>query len=66
MERLDGYDALSGDDTQQLLYRILSSEQQKQLEIKRQLDFSLLGPGPRALPRQRLLPEGVRSARRSA
>ncbi len=45
MERLDGYDPLSGDDTQQLLYRILSSEQQKQLEIKRQLDFSHSVPG---------------------
>jgi twitching motility protein PilT len=45
MERLEGYDPLSGDDTQQLLYRILSSEQQKQLEIKRQLDFSHSVPG---------------------
>jgi twitching motility protein PilT len=45
MERLDGYEPLSGDDTQQLLYRILSSEQQKQLEIKRQLDFSHSVPG---------------------
>src|SRR5213083_946332 len=40
VERLDGFDALSPEETQQLLYRILSSEQQKQLEIKRQLDFS--------------------------
>jgi twitching motility protein PilT len=45
MERLDDYDPLSGEDTQQLLYRILSSEQQKQLEIKRQLDFSHSVPG---------------------
>jgi twitching motility protein PilT len=45
MERLEGYDQLSGEDTQQLLYRILSSEQQKQLEIKRQLDFSHSVPG---------------------
>ena len=34
----------------------LTTEQQKQLEIDRQLDFSYGVPGPRALPRQRLLP----------
>jgi twitching motility protein PilT len=45
VERLEGFDSLTPDDTQQLLYRILSSEQQKQLEIKRQLDFSHSIPG---------------------
>jgi twitching motility protein PilT len=45
MERLEGFDLLSSEDTQQLLYRILSSEQQKQLEIKRQLDLSHSIPG---------------------
>jgi twitching motility protein PilT len=45
VERLDDYEPLSPEDTQQLLYRILSSEQQKQLEIKRQLDFSHSVPG---------------------
>src|SRR5437867_132958 len=45
VERLEGYDALTPEDTQQLLYRILSSEQQKQLELKRQLDFSHSMPG---------------------
>jgi twitching motility protein PilT len=45
LERLDGYEALTSEDTQQLLYRILSSERQKQLEIKRQLDFSHSIPG---------------------
>jgi twitching motility protein PilT len=45
MERLEGFDQLSSEDTQQLLYRILSSEQQKQLEIKRQLDLSHSIPG---------------------
>jgi twitching motility protein PilT len=45
LERLDGYDSLTSEDTQQLLYRILSSERQKQLEIKRQLDFSHAIPG---------------------
>ena len=45
VQRLAGYDALSPEDTQQLLYRILSSEQQKQFEIKRQLDFSHSIPG---------------------
>src|SRR5437588_9913848 len=45
LERLEGFDPLSADETQQLLYRILSSEQQKQLELKRQLDFSHSMPG---------------------
>src|SRR5215208_4748733 len=45
VERLHGFDTLTPEDTQQLLYRILSSEQQKQLEIKRQLDFSHSIPG---------------------
>src|SRR5205814_4658055 len=45
IERLDSYEPLSGEDTQQLLYRILSSERQKHLEIKRQLDFSHSIPG---------------------
>jgi twitching motility protein PilT len=45
VERLEDYDPFTSEDTQQLLYRILSSEQQKQLEIKRQLDFSHSVPG---------------------
>jgi len=45
LERLEGYEPLTGEDTQQLLYRILSSEQQKTLEIKRQIDFSHSIPG---------------------
>src|SRR6266542_2667575 len=45
VQRLEGYDSLTSEDTQQLLYRILSSEQQKQLELKRQLDFSYSIPG---------------------
>ena len=45
VERLGGFDNLTPEDTQQLLYRILTSEQQKQLEIKRQLDFSHSIPG---------------------
>ncbi len=45
LERLEGIEPLTGDDTRQLLYRILSTEQQKQLEIKRQLDFSHSIPG---------------------
>jgi twitching motility protein PilT len=45
LERLEGYPRLSPDDTQQLLYRILSTEQQKQLEIKRQIDTSHSMPG---------------------
>src|SRR5213596_1150872 len=45
VERLDGFDALTPEETQELLYRILSSEQQKQFELKRQLDFSHSIPG---------------------
>jgi twitching motility protein PilT len=43
--RAEGYDALSADDTRTLLYRILSSEQQKNFELKRQLDFAYSMPG---------------------
>src|SRR6266487_376827 len=45
VERVDEYAPLSPDETQELLYRILSSEQQKDLAIKRQLDFSHSIPG---------------------
>jgi twitching motility protein PilT len=43
--RVAGVDPFSPDDTRSLLYRILSSEQQKQFEIKRQLDFAYSLPG---------------------
>src|SRR5262245_60044784 len=42
---LEGYDELSSEDTREMLYRILSTEQQKFLEIGRQLDFSHSVPG---------------------
>jgi len=45
VERLGDYEAFDSETTQQLLYRILSSEQQKNLELKRQLDFSHSIPG---------------------
>jgi twitching motility protein PilT len=45
VERLEGFDALTAEETQQLLYRILSSEQQKNFELARQLDFSYSLPG---------------------
>jgi twitching motility protein PilT len=45
LERLEDVQRLSHEDTQRLLYRVLSTEQQKQLEIKRQLDFSYSIPG---------------------
>src|SRR5213595_815373 len=45
VQRLDGYDSLDAEETQQLLYRILSSEQQKNFELNRQLDFSYSMPG---------------------
>jgi twitching motility protein PilT len=45
LERLEQFPRLSPDDTQRLLYRILSSEQQKHLEINRQIDVSYSLPG---------------------
>jgi twitching motility protein PilT len=45
IEPLESVPALSADDLQQLLYRILSSEQQKHLEIKRQIDLAYSVPG---------------------
>jgi twitching motility protein PilT len=45
LERLEQFPRLSADDTQRLLYRILSSEQQKHLEINRQIDVSYSLPG---------------------
>ena len=44
LERLE-MQPLSPDDTQQLLYRILSTEQQKQLEINRSIDMAHSIPG---------------------
>src|ERR687897_3304080 len=45
LQRLNDVARLSADDSQRLLYRILSTEQQKQLEIKRQIDLSYSIPG---------------------
>ena len=45
LEPVEGYPPLSAEDTRDLLYRILSTEQQKHLEIKRQLDFAHSIPG---------------------
>src|SRR4051812_45915471 len=38
--RMEGYAVLSPEDTRQLLYRVMSTEQQKQLEIDRQVDMA--------------------------
>ncbi len=45
LERLEGFPELTTEDTRQLLYRMISSEQQKRLEIERQLDLSYSMPG---------------------
>jgi twitching motility protein PilT len=45
LERLPDYEKLDADQTRDLIYRIVSTEQQKQLETKRQLDFSHSVPG---------------------
>jgi twitching motility protein PilT len=43
--RAAGYETFTPDDTRSLLYRILSSEQQKIFELRRQLDFAYALPG---------------------
>src|SRR5687767_275419 len=45
VERLDEIESLTREDTQMLLYQILSSEQQKNFELNRQLDFAHGVPG---------------------
>src|ERR671919_170782 len=45
LERLEEFARLTPEDTQRMLYRILSTEQQKQFEIKRQIDISYSIPG---------------------
>ena len=45
IQRADGYETFTADDTRSLLYRVLTSEQQKQFELKRQLDFAYALPG---------------------
>src|SRR5213592_1702818 len=45
INRAEGYEPFTADDTRALLYRILSSEQQKNFELKRQLDFAYAMPG---------------------
>jgi twitching motility protein PilT len=45
LERLEHFPRLVPDDSQRLLYRILSTEQQKHLEINRQIDVSYSIPG---------------------
>src|SRR5436305_14626214 len=45
LERLPDTDGLELDGIRTIIYRILSTEQQKVLETKRQLDFSYSLPG---------------------
>ena len=45
LERLADFARLTPEHTQQMLYRILSTEQQKQFETKRQIDISHSIPG---------------------
>jgi twitching motility protein PilT len=45
LERLEDIPELTAEDTQELLYRILSTEQQKRLEIDRQIDLAYSLPG---------------------
>jgi twitching motility protein PilT len=45
LERLTEYDKLSPEETRTLIYRIISTEQQKNLETRRNLDFAHSVPG---------------------
>ena len=45
LHRMETFPVLTAEDTRQLLYRITSTEQQKQLELNRQLDMSYSMPG---------------------
>jgi twitching motility protein PilT len=45
LERLPDHDKVTPDESRTMLYRILSTEQQKLLETRRQLDFSYSIPG---------------------
>ncbi len=45
IHQVEDLDPLSAEQTQQLLYRILSTEQQKRLEVDRQVDVSYEVPG---------------------
>jgi twitching motility protein PilT len=45
LERLPEVEKLTSEETRDLIYRILSTDQQKQLEVKRALDFSYSVPG---------------------
>jgi twitching motility protein PilT len=51
IELLDGYEKLTPDETRGLIYRITTTEQQKHLELNRQLDFAY---GIRGLARFRV------------
>jgi twitching motility protein PilT len=45
IERATDFAPLTPDDTRDLIYRILTTEQQKQLELKRHIDFAYTLPG---------------------
>ena len=45
VHRMEDFTPLTADETRQLFYQILNTEQQKQLEIKRQHDFAHPVPG---------------------
>ena len=45
LQRVENLPELHAEDARELLYRILSTEQQKQLEIKRQIDMGYSVPG---------------------
>ena len=58
LERLDEFARLSPEDTQRMLYRILSTGPAEALRDAAPDRHLVLDPRPRPLPRQRLLPAG--------
>ena len=71
LERLDGYPVLSGTDTREIVYSILSGDQRQRLETNWQLDFAYSIPGharfrvnayyQRGADRRRLPPDPLRA-----
>src|SRR6201986_3558983 len=45
LQRVEDYEPFTPEETRDLLYRVLSTEQQKRLEVDRQIDFSYSVPG---------------------
>ena len=58
VSRLDDFTVLDPESTRQLMYQVLSTEQQKRFEVNRQLDFSHSIPG---VARFRVIPDQIKT-----